>query len=288
MTVLPDPPGDPVVPATDPPAEPPPGRRIGLRRDRVLPFLAGLAAMLVVVLAIGFLRPAPDALTTAEVDQAIQDALASQTPDPPLAERVYAAVRPSVVAIHVTGTDENGASQQREGTGVVVSLQGDILTALHVVDGATAIELVFADGSRATGMVLSTDPAQDIAVVSAGFLPSNIPPAVLGSPGTLHIGSDAYIVGNPFGLTGSMSAGVVSGLERSFRHPDTDVVHEGLIQVDAAVNPGNSGGPLVDRAGRVVGIVIALVNPTDQDVFIGIGLAVPIDVAGGGAGLPPF
>jgi S1-C subfamily serine protease len=85
-----------------------------------------------------------------------------------------------------------------------------------------------------------------------------------------------------------MSVGVVSGPDRTFRDPETDVVREGLIQVDAAVNPGNSGGPLLDGAGRVVGIVTALLNPTDQDVFIGIGLAVPIDVAGGGAGLPPY
>jgi S1-C subfamily serine protease len=288
MTVLPDPPGDPAVPATDPPADPPPGRRAALRRDRVVPFLAGLAAMLLVVLVVAALRPAPDAVTPAELDQAIEAALASQTPDPPIAPQVYAAIRPSVVVIHATGTDEAGAEQARDGTGVVVSLDGDILTALHVVETAISIEVVFADGSRSPAEIVSSDAAQDIAVLSAGGLPAAIPPAVLGSPASLRIGSEAYIVGNPFGLTGSMSAGVVSGLDRSFRDPDTDRVHEGLIQVDAAVNPGNSGGPLVDRAGRVVGIVTALVNPTDQDVYIGIGLAGPIDVAAGGAGLPPF
>ncbi len=95
-------------------------------------------------------------------------------------------------------------------------------------------------------------------------------------------------MGNPFGLYGSLSNGVVSGLERSFRDPETEIVHTGLIQIDAAVNPGNSGGPLLDRDGRVVGIVTALINPTEQHVFIGIGLAVPIDVAGGGAGLPNY
>ena len=104
----------------------------------------------------------------------------------------------------------------------------------------------------------------------------------------MHIGSEAYIVGNPFGLVGSLSAGVVSGLDRSFKVPDTERTISGLIQVDAAVNPGNSGGPLLDRDGRVVGIVTALINPTKEDVFIGIGLAVPIDVAGGAAGLPQY
>jgi S1-C subfamily serine protease len=81
---------------------------------------------------------------------------------------------------------------------------------------------------------------------------------------------------------------VVSGLGRSFKHPETNQVLEGLIQIDAAVNPGNSGGPLLNANGEVVGIVTALLNPTDDDVFIGIGLAVPIDVAGGAAGLPPY
>jgi S1-C subfamily serine protease len=104
----------------------------------------------------------------------------------------------------------------------------------------------------------------------------------------MRIGTDAYVVGNPFGLVGSLSSGVVSGLDRAYEQPGTDRTIRGLIQVDAAVNPGNSGGPLIDRDGRVVGIVTALVNPTDQDVFIGIGLVVPIDVAGGAAGLPPY
>jgi S1-C subfamily serine protease len=104
----------------------------------------------------------------------------------------------------------------------------------------------------------------------------------------MRIGSEAYIVGNPFGLYGSLSAGVVSGLDRTFQLPNGGREIKGLIQVDAAINPGNSGGPLLDRNGQVVGIVTALVNPTGQDVFIGIGLAVPIDVAGGAAGLPAY
>ncbi len=104
----------------------------------------------------------------------------------------------------------------------------------------------------------------------------------------MQVGTDVFVVGNPFGLVGSMSAGVISGLGRTFQLPDNGPVLQGLIQVDAAVNPGNSGGPLVNRDGQVVGIVAALVNPTPEDVFIGIGLAVPITVAGGAAGLPPY
>ena len=94
------------------------------------------------------------------------------------------------------------------------------------------------------------------------------------------------MLGNPLGLSDSISAGVVSGLNRSFQLPNNGALLTGLIQVDAAVNPGSSGGPLVNQNGQVIGIVSALVNPTSQNVFIGIGLAVPIDVAGGAAGEP--
>jgi S1-C subfamily serine protease len=163
-----------------------------------------------------------------------------------------------------------------------------VMTALHVVAAATTINLTFADGSKSTATIASQDPATDIAVLAPDTPPASPAPATLGNPGSMRIGSEAYIVGNPFGLYGSLSSGVVSGLDRSFKDPTGDRVFDGLIQVDAAVNPGNSGGPLVNRNGQVVGIVTALINPTKQDVFIGIGLAVPIDVAGGGAGLPPY
>lgn len=103
----------------------------------------------------------------------------------------------------------------------------------------------------------------------------------------MRVGDEAYVVGHPFGLYGSMSVGVISGFQRTFQIPDTDLILTDLIQVDAAVNRGNSGGPLVNRAGQVIGIVTALLNPTKQNVFIGIGFAVPITTAGGAAGVPP-
>jgi S1-C subfamily serine protease len=85
-----------------------------------------------------------------------------------------------------------------------------------------------------------------------------------------------------------MSAGIISGFDRTFQPPDSDQKLLGLIQIDAAVNPGNSGGPLLNRAGQVIGVIVGIANPTEQDVFIGIGFAVPINVAGGAAGLPPY
>ena len=125
-------------------------------------------------------------------------------------------------------------------------------------------------------------------MVSATRPPAELVPATLGNPGAVRQGSEAYALGSPFGLYGSVSAGVISGLDRSFKMPDSDRTLTGLFQIDAAVNPGNSGGALVDRDGRLIGIITALINPTSDEVFIGIGLAVPIDVAGGAAGLPPY
>ena len=113
-------------------------------------------------------------------------------------------------------------------------------------------------------------------------------PAVLGNPSALRVGDEAFVVGNPFGLYSSMSAGVISGFDRSFKAADSDIELQGLIQIDAAVNPGNSGGPLLNRYGQVVGIVTGIANPTEQDFFIGIGFAVPITVAGAAAGAPQY
>jgi len=248
-------------------------------------------ATFIAIVLYGILNPPAAPLTTKDVNEAIASVLASQTPAPPRSELVYGAIQPSVVLIETdvaAGGSPGASGSTALGTGVVVSDAGAVLTALHVVSDAASIKLTFADGSTAGATIASRSPENDIAVLQPDALPKTLVPATLGNPASMHIGSEAYIVGNPFGLYGSLSAGVVSGLDRTFQLPDSDTVIKGLIQVDAAVNPGNSGGPLVDRDGRVVGIVTALVNPTKQDVFIGIGLAVPIDVAGGAAGLPAY
>jgi S1-C subfamily serine protease len=260
--------------------------RAGARRTA--PYAATALAAVIAVGAWSALHPAPAPLTNRDVSQAIASALASQTPGPPRSELVDAAVGPSIVLIETDRKDSAGSPGSGLGSGVVVNDAGAILTALHVVADSTTIRLTFADGSKSTATIASSDPATDIAVLTPDAPPATVFAATLGNPAAMRIGSEAYVVGNPFGLYGSLSSGVVSGLNRSFQEPGGDRVYKGLIQVDAAINPGNSGGPLVDRNGRVVGIVTALVNPTKQDVFIGIGLAVPIDVAGGGAGLPAY
>ncbi len=271
--------------------EPPPGAiRVRVRPGRIVPYATGALVALVAVLLWSALVPGTPPLTQHDVDDTVAKALASVTPAPAFSEQVYAAVRPSLVLIETSGPKPSGqtGSAGGLGSGVVVTTAGDILTSLHVVADATEINVTFADGTRSGAQVTAREPEHDIAVIRATVPPTEIAPATLGDPRAVHEGSEAYTLGNPLGLVGSMSAGVISGLDRSFKIPNSQQVLTGLIQIDAAVNPGNSGGPLTDRDGHVIGIVAALVNPTEDDVFIGIGLAVPIDVAGGAAGLPPY
>ncbi len=260
-------------------------RSAGIRRrvKKTVPFASGVVAALAALLLYNVIVPRPQPLTPGDVQQEINKTLASATPPPAFSAVVYAEVRPSLVLIQVQTPTENGL-----GSGVVVDDAGDILTCLHVVDGATAIQVTFADGTQASGTLESAQPKNDIAVIRTDKLPKKLVPAVLGNPGAMHVGDDAFVVGNPFGLYSSMSAGVISGFGRAFQPPGNKPPIQGLIQIDAAVNPGNSGGPLLNRDGQVIGIVTGIVNPTDQNVFIGIGFAVPIDVAGGAMGAPDY
>jgi S1-C subfamily serine protease len=259
------------------------------RLARSVPFAAGALVAFSAVLLYGALFPAPR-LTQDDVDVTVNDAIASITPAPAYSEFVYRAVRPSLVLVQTTTTQPTGDPRVDEGygSGVVVNLAGDILTSFHVVDGAGEVELIFADGTQSSAQIVATEPEIDIAVLRADRPPVEIFPATLGDPNSVREGSEAYALGSPFGLAGSVSAGVISGLDRTFRLEQTNTVLRGLIQIDAAVNPGNSGGPLTNRDGHVIGIVTALLNPTGDDVFAGIGLAVPINVAGGAAGMPSY
>jgi S1-C subfamily serine protease len=259
------------------------------RLRRVAPFVTGAGVALIGALLYGTLFPGRPPLTQQDVDETVAEALASVTPAPAHSELVYQAVRPSLVLIETHESEAIGAGSDRGlGSGVVVNFSGDILTSLHVVADATAIEVTFADGTTSSAEIVAEQPENDIAVIRAAQPPAEVVPAILGNPDSVREGSDAYAMGSPFGLRGSVSVGVISGVNRSFKLEDSDVTLHGLIQIDAAVNPGNSGGPLLNRDGHVIGIVTALINPTEDEVFIGIGLAVPIDVAGGAAGLPPY
>ena len=255
---------------------------------RAAPFVAGMLAAFAGLLLYNVFVPPPPPLTLGEVNESVTQALADATPMPAYSSLVYQVIQPSIVLIQVQTIGENAEEEDGLGTGVVINDDGDILTSLHVVTNTTSIQLTFADGTESGAQVIAMVPEDDIAVLRAEQLPALLVPATLGNPNAMHIGDEAFVVGHPLGLYGSMSTGVISGLDRTFRPPNSEQRLRGLIQIDAAVNPGNSGGPLLNRYGQVVGIVAGLANPTENNVFIGIGFAVPIDVAGGAAGLPPY
>ena len=262
--------------------------RLRERVRKMSPFLSGVLAALLALFLYNSFFPGAKPLTQTELNAVVSNAMGSATPRPADAVLIYQIIQPSLVWIETEGAEENGEQSNSLGTGVIFDQNGSILTSLHVVAGSSSINLTFADGTQSRAVIASEQPEMDIAVLEAETLPQQFLPATLGNAGALQVGDDAYVVGNPFGLYSSMSAGVISGFNRTFRPPGTNQTIEGLIQVDAAVNPGNSGGPLLNRSGHVVGIVTGIINPTEDSFFVGIGFAVPINVAAGGGGSPPY
>ena len=225
-------------------------------------------------------------LAPGDLEAAVSEVLDSQTPSPAISAQVYQVILPSLVIVQTDKANEEGQGFGI-GSGVVVNSDAEVLTAFHIIEGSTEVKLSFADGTSTYATVANAEPERDIAVLTPAELPDLVVPATIGSSSAMSVGDEVFAVGNPLGLVGSLSAGVVSGLNREFRPSDKEEPLRGLIQFDAAVNPGNSGGPLVNRRGQVVGIVTGLINPTGDDFFVGIGFAVPIDVAIGAAGGPP-
>jgi len=260
-----------------------------LRRHRV-PLLAaapGLIALLAVLFQWTY-APAPQQLTQEDVDAAVVRSF-DTVPLPSAATKAYEAVRGSVVRVRafVDGPD-GGEVEGSVGTGVVILDSGVILTNIHVVASAKRISLTFSEGLESEAAITGTRPEDDLAVLQAKTLPDDLQAATLQSTSGLSPGDHVTAVGFPFGIGPSVSSGVVSGLGREFRSPEGKRVLTNLIQFDAAANPGNSGGPLVNASGEVVGIVTGILNPTQQRVFVGIGFAVPIENAAMAVGVPPF
>ncbi len=199
-------------------------------------------------------------------------------------------VGPSVVNIAIEkDVTAQGPAGQRVytvpggGSGVVIAPDGYILSNSHVVHGARTLEVTMADGRILPARLIGDDPATDLAVIQTSA--SGLPAAQLGDSDSLRPGQLVIAIGNPLGFQATVTAGVVSALGRSLRS-STGRLIENVIQTDAALNPGNSGGPLVDSRGRVVGINTALYSPTGGN--IGIGFAVPIENAATAVGMSPF
>ena len=267
--------------------------------------IVGLLAILTgAVLDRGLTEPSP-VITQRDIDEAVRQSL-EKTPLPAQAARASAAIQPSVVRVmgydHPTETQGQAKSRRKPsqnpgksedekvsiGSGVVITENGAILSSLHVVSGARRITVTFHDGSESAAEISGVDVDNDLVVLKAKILPDDLQPATLITTGDLKPGDDVVAVGFPFGFGPSVSAGVVSGLKREFESTEGKRVLSNLIQFDAAVNPGNSGGPLVNTKGEVLGIVTAIFNPVEQRFFVGLGFAVPIENAAAAVGISPF
>ncbi len=300
-------PAAPELQAQTPPADATPSpapeghgrlRRFAGRHERRL---WGLAVLLLIASLLWLQSPngagAP-VLTIEQIDAALRKSI-DEKPLGSAAAKAHAAILPSVVRVlglmtegddgkDDRDTEDRGPMERGVGSGVVIMENGTILTNLNVVSGAKRIRVTFMDGSESDAVVTGTQPENDLAVLRAKSIPDDLFPATMRSTGDLRAGDQVVAVGFPFGIGPSTSAGIVSGLKRSFRSPDGAQLMTNLIQFDAAANPGNSGGPLVTMDGEVVGIVTAILNPSRQRVFIGIGFAVPIENAASAVGMPPF
>ena len=256
--------------------------------ERYLLVAAGVLGSLMLVALFSLLTARPPTFTQQDIDQAVAHAIETRPADPPLATTAYAGVARSVVRVRILNSSRADERQIGVGTGVILQESGEILTNLHVVAGAPRLSVVFADGFESEARVIGQQAENDLAVLMPEIVPEELPPAVLGNSGSLRPGDPVVVVGHPFGIGPSVSAGVVSGLGRTDESEDGRVRLENLIQFDAAANPGNSGGPLVNAQGEVVGIVTSIVNPTHDAFFVGIGFAVPIEIAAQAVGPNPF
>ena len=192
---------------------------------------------------------------------------------------VYERVSPSVVSI-TTEVLRRGfffevLPQEGSGSGFVLDVDGHILTNYHVIEGAQRIEVNFGDDTVLDAQIVGIDQRNDVAVLRVDALPANVHPVDLGTSTGLRVGQRAIVIGNPFGQFGrTLTTGVISALDRTLEGPDKRTI-TGIIQTDAAINRGNSGGPLLDSSGRVIGINTAIFSPSGASA--GVGFAVPID-----------
>ena len=204
------------------------------------------------------------------------------TPDEKVNVAVYEKTYRAVVNIAPMQTAEqvyfygHDAQQEGIGSGVVISPEGHIVTNNHVTSGAEAVKVTFFDGTSLPARVIGVDPSNDLAVLKiAGEAGKKFNYVEWGDSSSLQPGRRVFAIGNPFGLDHTMTAGIVSSLNRTFTTPNKRLI-KGIIQTDAAINPGNSGGPLLDTSGRVIGITTAILSRSGQSA--GIGLAIPSNI----------
>lgn len=267
----------------------PRARAFAARYERAILVASSVLLSALAFLAYTLVMPSASRFTQRDIDAAVMHTLEKNVLPSPEA-KAFERIRRSVVRVVQEGgegeTDKTGL--RGVGSGVVIVDKGIILTNLHVVEGAARIKVQFANGFESEAVVLQRQPENDLAVIQTAEVPDDLMPATLRSTQGLAVGDRVVAVGFPFNIGPSASSGIVSGLKRAYHSPGDDEVLRNLIQFDAAANPGNSGGPLVTMDGEVVGIVTAILSPHQQGTFIGIGFAVPIEIAAAAAGESPF
>jgi S1-C subfamily serine protease len=202
------------------------------------------------------------------------------------AAEVYEQLRPAVVEVTSTVSARSpfGSPAEGSGSGIVIDEQGIdeqglILTNYHVIADADNLEVTFADGTAVPAQVVGRDPGNDLAVIRADVTDEELAPAPLGDSDAVQVGDAVLAIGSPFNLEGTLTQGIVSALDRTYASEGGTRPIRNMIQTDAAVNPGNSGGPLLDCQGEVIGINTLLENPTGDRVNVGVAFAVPINTA---------
>ena len=252
-----------------------------------------------------FTRPPIPRVSDAEFIADVNMVIDARHRGPSLASIAYAKVIPSVVMVQ--GYDPTltpnewmnrlpggnwlvpHAAYLTTGTGVVIDDKGNILTNFHVAGSEPRLRVTYMDGTVSEGRIIGAQPEHDLAVIRTTTIPDDLQPATMAASTSLNPGDEVVAIGFPFGIGPSVSSGVVSGLHRAF---EGDAEHQkrltDMIQFDAAANPGNSGGPLANADGEVVGIVTAILNPSGSRTFVGIGFAMPIETAASSVGDNPL
>jgi 2-alkenal reductase len=190
---------------------------------------------------------------------------------------LFAAVAPSVVSIQTANENSRtmrGESAGGSGSGFVWDRAGHILTNHHVVENARRIRVILDDGRALSARIVGTAPATDLAVLKLDAPPADLRPIPVGSSGDLLVGQTVFAIGNPFGLSQTLTQGIVSALGRRLPTESGREITD-VIQTDAAINPGNSGGPLIDTSGRLIGVNTAILSPAGASA--GVGFAIPVD-----------
>jgi VCBS repeat-containing protein len=273
----PSPMQDQMEPTTPDEATKPTGwRRAGAL---ALPAVVGAAAALGVLAGTGqlgggdttIIRETASGLSST-VSSAESAATAAETNTPSKGLSVEQVVKRESPAVVLIGNET--AQGGSLGSGFLIDDKGHVITNAHVVDGATKTTVTFQDGTEAKGTILGVDKSTDVAVLKVAKVPTGVRPVPLGNSGGLTVGQSVVAIGNPYGYSGTATTGIVSALKRAIQSPSGFTI-QNAIQTDAAINQGNSGGPLFDSDGRVIGINSQIASENGGNV--GIGFAVPID-----------